>query len=353
MTSSLRLVFLGSDAIALPLLHLLADAGSAVAEVIGVFTQPDRPVGRGQKVQSNAIKSWALGRGLPVFQPEKLTADVRDQLAALSADLALVMAYGHILRDEFISTPRLGTLNLHTSILPKYRGASPIQSAIANGDRETGVTLMRIVRELDAGPVADVERVAIGSLDTALEVEARLANACVPLLQRALPRLAEDSLTFTPQDGAAASYCRKLRKEDGRLDFPAPAEVLAARINGLFPWPACAVEIRGELIKLGLADSASIPRNDFDDVSKFGSAAASSAGEPQHARRAPVPGEVLGAVSEGLLVATGRGVLRLRKLQRPGARMLAAAEFLRGFPVAAGTMLPSQAMTPLVTTRGN
>ena len=129
MSAPLRVVFLGSDPIALPLLDWLADEGSSVAEVIAVFTQPDRPVGRGQKVTANEIKTWALARRLPVLQPEKLTEDVRVQLVALDADVALVMAYGHILRDDFIGAPRLGTLNLHTSLLPKYRGASQIGRA--------------------------------------------------------------------------------------------------------------------------------------------------------------------------------------------------------------------------------
>jgi len=168
MTAPLNVVFLGSDIIALPLLDWLAGEGSAFARVAAVFTQPDRAVGRGQKVTPNGIKTWALARGLPVYQPEKITEAVRAQLAALSADVSLVMAYGHILKQDFIDTPRLGTLNLHASLLPKYRGASPIQTAIANGEAETGVSLMRIVRQLDAGPVADVERVAIAPHDTAL-----------------------------------------------------------------------------------------------------------------------------------------------------------------------------------------
>src|SRR3954466_5464936 len=138
----LRIVFMGSDAIALPALNWLTGEGRSVAEVVAVFTQPDRAVGRGQKVQSNEIKRWAEARGLPVLQPQKFGPADRDQLAALKPDLSLVMAYGHILRQEVIDTPRLGTLNLHTSILPKYRGASPIQTAIASGETETGVTLM-------------------------------------------------------------------------------------------------------------------------------------------------------------------------------------------------------------------
>ncbi len=320
----LRLVFLGSDAIACPLLDWLAGEGAALSTVTAVFTQPDRPAGRGQKVRPNAIKAWALGRGLPVFQPEKLNEEVRATYAALAPEVALVMAYGHILRDDFIGTPRLGTLNLHASILPGYRGASPIQTAIASGETETGVTLMRIVRRLDAGPVADVERVPVAPLDTAMEIEGKLAAACIPLLARALPGLANGSPSFTAQDEAAATYCRRLEKEDGVLDFNAPAAELAARINGLFPWPACSVELNGQPVKLGLADAVEGQRP---------------------------AGVVMGADAAGLLVGTGRGILRLRRLQRPGGRMLEAVDFLRGFPVPAGTQLASQPMPPLCSTR--
>ena len=322
----LRLVFLGSDAMALPLLYSLAE--NEHVEITGVFTQPDRPVGRGQNVQPNAIKLWALVHGLPVFQPEKITDDARAQLGALQPDLGLVMAYGHILRDEFLATPRWGMLNLHTSILPKYRGASPIQTAIANGESITGVTLMRIVRQLDAGPVADVEHIGINPLDTAEDVEAELAAACVPLVTRALRKLADGSLAFVSQDDRSATYCRKLRKEDGGLDFNAAAATLAARINGLFPWPSCSVSLGPQPIKIGLADALPAP--------------------------AVIPllaGRVHGSDADGLLVETGRDLLRLRRLQRPGGRMLAATEFLRGFPVAAGTLLPSVPMTTLVSTR--
>ena len=314
---------MGSDPIALPFLNWLAGEGKSVAEVIGVFTQPDRPVGRGQKITANGIKTWALERGLPVFQPEKLTDDVRLQLAPLNADVGLVMAYGHILKDDIIATPRLGTLNLHTSVLPKYRGASPIQTAIVSGEQETGVTLMRIVRKLDAGPIADVERVTIQKLDTAIEVEAKLAKACVPLVARALPKLSAGTLEFVSQDEAQATFCRKLVKTDGALDFSAPANTLAARINGLFPWPACSVEICGQLIKIGQAE-AEIDEN-----------------------KTAAPGTVIKADRTGLYVATGAGVLKLLKLQRPGGRMLMAAEFLLGFPVITGSAIASQNMPKL------
>lgn len=319
----LRIVFLGSDVIALPLLQWLAGEGSSMGEVIAVFTQPDRPTGRGQQVVANGIKTWALERGLPVYQPEKLTDEVRLQLQELNADLSLVMAYGHILRDAFIATPRLGTVNLHASILPKYRGASPIQTAIASREKETGVSLMQIVRKLDAGPVAEIERVSIGPRDTALEVEAKLASACVPLLARNLPKMAAGELRFTPQDDAAATYCRRLTKADGGLDFSASADELAARVNGLYPWPGCTMTIGGTVIKIGLAD-----------VALENSTAA--------------PGTILEGDDKAVRVQTGRGVLRLLKLQRPGGRMLSAPEFLRGFPMPAGTLAPSAPMPPLV-----
>lgn len=319
----LRIVFFGSDAIALPMLEWLAGEGSALAQIVAVYTQPDKPVGRGQKITANAIKTWALARGLPVLQPEKLSEEVRQQFAAIDADLGLVMAYGHILRDDFIATPRLGLLNLHTSLLPKYRGASPIQTAIANGEAETGVSLMRIVRKLDAGPVADVERVRIEKSDTALEVEAKLAAACVPLVARALPKLSAGSLTFTPQDDAQATFCRKLTKDDGGLDFSASAATLAARINGLFPWPSCAIEIAGQVVKIGLAG-----------------AIGNSAGDQ--------PGKVVKAEGDELILATSNGLLKLLKLQRPGGKMLPVAEFLRGFPIEVGCVLPSRPLSVLV-----
>ena len=324
----LRLVFMGSDAIALPALHWLVGEGRSVVQLIAVFTQPDRATGRGQKVQPNEIKLWALARGLPVLQPEKMGAAEHEQLAALKPDLTLVMAYGHILKQNLIAGPRLGTFNLHTSVLPPYRGASPIQTAIACGEPRTGVTLMRMVLSLDAGPVAAVERIDIAPLDTAQEVENKLAAACVPLLARCLPAIATGTQTFTEQNHAQATYCRRLEKADGVLDFNQPAAMLAARINGLMPWPGCAVAIHGQTVKLGLADTCHIL---YDKPSEGGM--------------------VLGADEEGLLVGTGQGVLRLRKLQRPGGKMLPAAEFLRGWPVAPGTRLPSQPMPELVSAK--
>ncbi len=322
MSEPLRLVFMGSDPIALPLLDWLAGEGAGMATLAAVVTGPDKAAGRGQSVRANAVKAWSEDRGLVILQPERLDEGVRAEIGALRPDLSLVVAFGHILRDPFIALPRLGTLNLHASLLPRYRGASPIQSAIASGERETGMTLMRIVRALDAGPVADTERVPVAPLDTALEVEARLAAAAVPLLRRSLPRLARDELPFLAQPADGATYCRRLEKADGILDFSAAAAELAARINGLFPWPCVAIDLGGTPVRLGRADAVE--------------------------GGASLPGTVVGTDAFGLLVVTGRGTLRIRRLQRPGGRMLEAPEFLRGYPIPAGTVLPSGAMPPLV-----
>lgn len=317
---------MGSDSIAIPLLDWLITVGEPQVRITAVYTQPDRAVGRGQRVTPNAIKLWALAHDIPVRQPERLTQADHELLANESPDVALVMAYGHILRAAFINAPRLGTLNLHASILPAHRGASPIQSAVASGDSETGVSLMRIVRELDAGPVADIERCDIAPADTAIEIEAKMAAACVLLVARNLAALRAGTLEFKEQLNAHATFCRKLTKADGQIDFAASARGLAARINGLYPWPGCRVEYAGQVLRLGGAL--------FSPSGEAGTAA---------------PGTVLPSDNGELLVATGDGVLELTRLQRPGGRMLSAPEFLRGFTMPAGTVIASQPMSNLVT----
>ena len=319
----LRLVFLGSDPIALPTLEFLVGEGRALAEVVGVFTQPDRPHGRGQQLLPGPVKQWAAARGLPVFQPEQFGAEDVVRVRELGAEIALVMAYGQILKDDFLATPRLGVFNLHTSLLPKYRGASPATVAIASGDQETGVTFMRVVRKLDAGAIVDVERIGIGVHDTTGSVETALGFAAAPLTARCLTALRDGRLTSREQDEAQVSYCRRLAKTDGVLDFSRPAAELARRINALMPWPGCTVELAGTPVKLGLAEVG---------------AAFTSA----------VPGLVLAPDADALPVAAADGVLRLLKLQRPGGKMLPASEFLRGFAVPPGTVLASQPMPPLV-----
>lgn len=323
-----RLVFMGSDPIALPALEWLRLHGAATAQVVGVFTQPDRPTGRGQKLTPNGIKLWALNQGLPVLQPEKLTVAAKDTLLALRPDAVLVMAYGHILRQDWLDLPARGVWNLHASILPALRGASPIQGAILSGAEETGVSLMRMVLRLDAGPVLDVERVPIGAEDTAAVVEEKLAQACVPLLARSLAAALQPDPPVRAQDDSLVTFTRRLRKDDGQLDFRVPAAVLARRINALFPWPGTSFEFSGETIKVGLA-----------------------AAETAHAPigEATVPGTVLEAADGALRIATGEGIVRLLRLQRPGGRLLPAAEFLRGHPIAAGTLLASRPMPELIS----
>ncbi len=316
---------MGSDPIALPALEWLCANAADRVTVVGVFTQPDRPTGRGQKLTPNGIKLWAQERGLPVHQPEKLTTDAKAGLASLAPDAVLVMAYGHILRQDWLDLPPLGIWNLHASVLPALRGASPIQGAIVSGARVSGVSLMRMVLRLDAGPVLDIERTPIADDDTALDLEEKLARACVPLLERTLDAMLRPAPSVREQDDSAATFTRRLRKDDGRLDFSAPAATVARRINGLFPWPGTFFIFEGETIKVGLA----------------------SAMPAEHGAPAQ-PGTVLGERDAALAVATGEGVVGLRRLQRPGGRMLPAQEFLRGRAIVPGTVLASASMPPLV-----
>lgn len=323
-----RLVFMGSDSIAIPGLDWLWDRGRDIAELVAVYTQPDRPSGRGQKLRPNAIKQWAIERNLPVLQPEKLTPERLDEFVAFQADAALVMAYGHILKKTWIDAPTSGVWNLHVSLLPRLRGASPIQGAIAQGDAESGICLMRMVAALDAGPVLDLERVAIDRLETGASLEKKLAEACVPLLQRRLVQIFQSDAPLEEQDESRATYTRKLRKEDGCLDFGVPADALARRINALNPWPGAFFDLAGETIRVGCAD--------FDLEESFGAAP---------------PGIVLRSGTDSLVVTTSTGVVKMLRLQRPGGRMLEAADFLRGHPVETGFMIPSLPMPELVAPR--
>lgn len=320
------MIFMGSDPIALPGLEAVVAGACGPIELVAVYTQPDRPRGRGKKVVPSEIKTWAFERGLTVYQPEKMGKVERLEIEAQAVDSILVMAYGHMLSQKLIDTPRLGIWNLHTSLLPKYRGASPIQVAVANGDAETGVSLMKLVREMDAGPVLGVERVSIGEEDTALEVEAGLAAACVPLLARGLPLIHQGNVDLAPQDVSRASFVRKLGKEDGELDFNVAAPVLARRINGLFPWPAARARLGEMAIKLGLAVAE---EDSFDRE----------------------PGSVIGIEEGGLRVACGAGSVLLKRLQRPGGKMLAAADFMRGFELPERPVFESRKMSELVVSK--
>ncbi|MGE9294216.1 MAG: methionyl-tRNA formyltransferase, partial [Puniceicoccales bacterium] len=235
-----KIVFMGSDAIALPLLDWLhAHSASHGAALVAVYSQPDRPKGRGKKLSPNPVSAWALDKGIALFRPEKPTSEDAAWLREQGIDLALVMAYGHILRKSLLAVPPRGFVNFHASLLPKFRGASPVESSVATGEAETGVTLMEITPPMDEGPACDVERVAIEPSDTGGSMREKLAAACPALIARNLTALLDGSATFIEQDHASATYCRKLVKADGALDFLASAKTLVARINGLDPWPGC------------------------------------------------------------------------------------------------------------------
>ncbi|MBO93710.1 MAG: methionyl-tRNA formyltransferase [Opitutales bacterium] len=316
-----RVVFMGSDAIALPTLRLLAEEESV--ELVGVFTQPDRPAGRGNRLRSNPIKEWGVANGLMIHEPEKPGETELVWLQERNVELVIVMAYGHLLRPSLLEAVAGRYYNLHASLLPAYRGASPVETALAEGEKFTGVSLMRIVSKMDAGPVVDREEVPIKDSDDGSSLREKLALACVPLLNRNLGNLLAGRAKEQPQDDNAASYCRLLRKEDGRLDFTMQASRLTRRVAAFRAWPGCFFEVGSVRVKVG------------------------GAGALMKSVEAP-PGEVLGERDGALEVATGEGVLALRQLQRPGGKMLATPEFLRGFSLPAGTKLAIDPALPLV-----
>lgn len=316
------IIFMGSDPIALPLLEYLRTEASGSVELKAVFSQPDRPKGRGKKLQPNAIAAWSQDQGIPTFKPLKPGKAEAEWLRDEGIALVLVMAYGHIVKQDFLDTPELGCVNFHASLLPAFRGASPIETAVATGANETGVSLMRMVRAMDAGPVLGQARVPILAGESALLIREKIAQACPQLLADHLEVLLSGKAIFEDQDTAGITYCRKLVKDDGQLDFNASAEVLAARINGLDPWPGCFCQFADVRLKLREAYVG----------------AETVSGQP---------GEILQADATGISVATGAGVIRIQQWQRPGGKMLPAREFLLGFPLEVGALLASAPMSDL------
>lgn len=304
--TNLRVVFCGTGEIGLPALRALADAGAH--PVVGVITQPDRPAGRDLQPRPPAIKTEALARGIPVFQPEKIRRDF-SVLSAWAPDIMVVAAYGQILPREVLGVPRLGCINLHASLLPRHRGASPIQAAILSGDSETGITVMAMDEGLDTGDILLKRSLPIGATETAGALHDRLALLAAPALLEALDRLAEGPVSREPQDAALATYAPKLEKSDGRLDWREPADVLERRVRAMTPWPGASARLDGAVIKIHAAE------------------AGAAGGEP---------GTILAAGPDGLVAAAGAGSLVLRELQLEGRRRHRAGDFLRGFPVAPG-----------------
>jgi methionyl-tRNA formyltransferase len=273
------------------------------------------------KLQANAIKVWAQENGIAVHQPRKCGEAETAFLKQLGIDLVLVMAYGQILPRHFLEAPPLGSLNFHASLLPRLRGASPIHTAVAIGEKETGVSLMQIIPKLDAGPVADMERVPIGPEHTSMDLHARLGQACVPLIERCLPRIADGSLQFTEQDLSQVTYCRIIEKTDRYLDFNTPAQELADRVRAFIPWPGTAFPV--DDIEIRVLAARAVPHSGSD-----------------------VPGTLL-ARTDGVRICCREGALELLQLQRPGGKPLSTAAFIRGFPLTSGQVIESREMRPL------
>jgi methionyl-tRNA formyltransferase len=301
----LRLIFMGTPDFAVPALDAIVAAGHRIA---AVYTRAPRPAGRGQAERPSPVHARALALGLPVRMPATLRDPaVQAEFAATGADAAVVVAYGLILPQPVLDAPRHGCLNIHASLLPRWRGAAPIQRAIMAGDAETGVSIMRMEAGLDTGPVALAEAVPIGPGDTAGDLHDRLAALGARLVVEALARLPD--LAFLPQPEAGATYAAKIDKAEARVDWTRPAPEVDRLIRGLSPFPGAWTEIGGERVKL----------------------LASRLADGQGA-----PGEVLDAAPT---VACGTGAVRLLRLQRAGRGAQEAEAFLRGFPLAPGDRL--------------
>ena len=306
-----RIVFFGTPAFALPALERVLTWGAPVA---GVVTQPDRPRGRGQHVSAGAVKRFAVARGLPVLQPERLRDDAFiAAFTALRAELAVVAAYGKILPEALLALPPLGFINVHASLLPRYRGASPVQRAVMAGDTETGVSIMRIVRELDAGPVFASAPHPIGPDDTADQVERALADLGAALLIDVIEQLADGRARETAQDSSLATFAPRLTPDDGPIDWIWPAKRIHDHVRGLHPWPhACTYAGGKRVILLRTSLAAALPP------------AAPGA-------RTREPGEVLAAAGGVLTVVCGDGrALQLDVLQPEGRRPMTAREYMAG-----------------------
>lgn len=303
----MRLAFMGTPDFAVPVLHALADAGHMI---VRVYTQPPRPAGRGRNLRPSPVHAAAEALGIPVATPESFRdpAVVAD-FAALELDAAVVVAYGLILPQAALDAPRLGCLNLHASLLPRWRGAAPIQRAIMAGDSATGACVMQMEAGLDTGPVLACKATPIGPEDTARTLHDRLAGIGAALMVETLAALAAGEVSPTPQPEIGAIYAAKIDKAEARVDWTRSAAELGAHIRGLSPFPGAWCEIGGERVKLLMA-------------------------EPENG--AGLPGE---ALDDRLLVACGTGALRLVTLQRSGKGAIGAAAFLQGFPVPRGTRL--------------
>jgi methionyl-tRNA formyltransferase len=309
----LRLVFMGSGAFALPSLEALIGAGH---ELLAVVTQPDRESGRGRRFQAPPTKELALRGGLPLLQPTRVRApETVAALGALAPELIVVVAYGQILPATVLQIPPLGCVNVHASLLPRYRGAAPIQWAVARGERETGVTTMRLDVGLDTGPLLLARRAPIGDDETAAELSPRLARLGAELLLETLDGLTVGALDARPQDHSAATLAPLLNKQDGLVDWSWPAEQIAWRVRGFAPWPGMTTTCQGRNLRLVRT-------------------------RPEGPGAPGEPGEILAATGAGLLVACGQGTaLRLVEVQPESRKAMPAQAFALGARLLPGARL--------------
>jgi methionyl-tRNA formyltransferase len=300
MDQSLAVAFAGTPDFALPALDAIAASRHRLAVI---YTQPDRPAGRGQRLTASPVKERGLALGVPIEQPSTLRDPAAGAtLAAFAPDVMVVVAYGLLLPEAVLAVPRLGCLNIHASLLPRWRGAAPVARAIMAGDAVTGVCIMRMETGLDTGPVMLRCEVPIGARETAGEVQARLAAEGARLIVPALDALAAGTARFEPQDATRATYAHKLEKSEARLSWREPAHALQRRIRALNPWPIAETTLDGAQLRIYEAEVVA-------------------------AQSGSVPGTILRAGPDGIVVMTGEQALSIRRLQLPGRRAVPAADF--------------------------
>lgn len=307
----MQVIFAGTPDFAVPTLRALADAGHTL---LAVYTQPDRPAGRGRKLQTSAVKQYAQSKNLPVLQPNTLKNEA-GAIEKLRADVLVVVAYGLILPADILAQPRLGCVNVHASLLPRWRGAAPIQRAIAAGDDQTGVTIMQMDIGLDTGDILSQVSTDIRDTDTGGSLHDRLADLGAQALVDTLAQLATDSVIATPQDGAAVVYAHKLTKDEGVLDWQLDAMTLSRRVRAFDPWPGSRCQWRQQTLRVLHAHAATAESTDA------------------------APGTVLAADENGIAVATADGLLVLTQVQLAGGKPLSARDFINGHDIAVGDRL--------------
>ena len=301
MTQPLRIIFAGTPDFAARHLQALINSEH---QIVGVYSQPDRPAGRGKKLKASEVKALALEHDLPVFQPQSLkTDDALEELSSLNADIMIVVAYGLILPKAILDAPRLGCLNVHGSILPRWRGAAPIQRAIWAGDQQTGVTIMQMDEGLDTGDMLHISRCPIDSTETSASLYAKLAELGPDALIDTINRLANGDITPEPQNDADANYAKKLSKDEANIDWSMDAEQIERNIRAFNPWPVCFTQMRGNTVKIYQASV----------VEQSGAA-----------------GTVLASDKNGIVVACGKHALSISELQPQGKKPMAINDFLNG-----------------------